>query len=195
MKYILLIQLIVLCFSVFINKTYATSPNKQELLTYWEQLQQGNAELKSFNKVDTNTYAISFNNIPFEGDIELINIDIQEVTYETPVPINYIATIEIKFPEELEQLKDGYSHSFYRWADSSHFYYDYNANNWLTSKEYNKLSNSVYQNLEPSKLTTLINQYSGEVTIGLTLLFLIVMSTLLLFLWQIKQNLALKSHL
>ncbi len=188
MKYILILQLLFLCATALSNMAYAEPPSKEALLLQWEETQKNSAELKAFSKVDDNTYYLSFHNIPFEGNIALINIDIEELTYETTLPINYMGIIELKLPEALQKLKESYSRSFYRWQESTFFYYNGNSNTWLTNKEYNKLSNNIYQTLESTKLTKLVEQYSGEVTIGVVLLFIIMMLMQLVFLWKIKQK-------
>ncbi|MCP4988685.1 MAG: hypothetical protein GY928_22330 [Colwellia sp.] len=76
MKYILIMQFLIMGSGILSNTVYAQTPSKKELLSHWEQLQKSSVELKTFNKVDDKTYSISFNNIPFEGNIELININI-----------------------------------------------------------------------------------------------------------------------
>ncbi len=181
-------QFLIMCSGILSNTVYAQTPSKKELLSHWEQLQKSSVELKTFNKVDDKTYFISFNNIPFEGNIELININIDELTYETTLPVNYMGIVEIKLPEELEKLKESYSHSFHRWQESTYFYYNDDSNVWLTGKEYDKLSANLYQTLEPTKLSKLMKQYSGEVTVGLIFLFITIMLIQLMLLWKIKQK-------
>ncbi|MBU2894356.1 hypothetical protein KO495_13660 [Colwellia sp. D2M02] len=189
MKYKLIVNLIIMCFCALPIAVNAESPNKEELLSRWEQLQKTSSELKSFNKVDEDTYSVSFNNIPFEGDIDLININIEEITYETTLPISYMGIIEIKLPKALKELEESYGHSFYRWQEGTYFYYNHKTNTWLTGKEYSKLSSNIYQTLEPTKLTKLMEQYAGELVVGLVLLFIMMMLIQLTFLWRIKAKL------
>lgn len=192
MKYLFVTQILLACSFIFSSTVYAEAPSKQSLLSQWEESQQNNPELKSFNKVSDDTYAISFHHIPFEGNIHLININIEELTYETTLPINYMGVIEMKLPDKLKELEDSYSHSFHRWKDSAYFYYDVNASVWLTGKEYSTLSSNIYQTLEPTKLTKLTKQYSGEMIIGLIFIFIIMMSIQLLLLWKIQQKITYK---
>ncbi|QBG34933.1 hypothetical protein [Litorilituus sediminis] len=163
---------LIACLIISMN-SYASPTNKETLLAAWEAMQPLNEEVASFQKTN-NGYLIKFNTIPFEGEVSVLNIDIEEEYYERELPITHVGVVQLNFPNEFESIKEKYNRNYYQWSKHSLFYLNADTKQWMNSDDYQKLSAEHYKKLEDTALTQILKRYSGEVFFFTALLFLLV---------------------
>lgn len=142
---------------VFAANGAHAQPTKETLLTAWEAAQKNNPQTIIFEKIEENRYKFKTDILPFDGEVEVINITIndrrlnKEVGGETDKSYsNYGYNIVGYVNAELvgiekENLWGGkYQYSYPIWSENNTLYYDEESAKWLTQKEYNEMMTKKY---------------------------------------------------
>lgn len=121
-------------FVIIISMSFnAFSQDKENFLVAWENLQKSHSEVELFEKTSDKHYKIKFVNIPFEGELVVLAIGVEDMNYYSRNnPYLKSAYIEIELKGASDSMLKKYSRTYASWADGNTLYLNGLTNQWLT---------------------------------------------------------------
>lgn len=131
MKFLLLI------FLFFPLVSYCEIGDKESFLTAWEKRQSSSELVEVFQKVSDKTYHIKFATLPYEGELHLLIYEVEDIEY-LPKNSSFTKTgyVEIDIPNEMSNLMEKYSRTYFKWAENNNLYFDSESQSWVSQKDY-----------------------------------------------------------
>jgi hypothetical protein len=129
-----IITLTVMAF-LFVGSLRASAqPSKESLIQAWEKIQKSDPETVVFEKIADNSYKFKTNRFPFDGELRILNVAIDDRLAGSEFGIK-MGIIE----HELVGLSDEdikkYEHSYSIWKANNTLYYDSDTNAWQSLRE------------------------------------------------------------
>lgn len=133
MKYVTGFLLAVLSFC-------AHSSDRDNLLLAWENIQKNNPQVESFNKISEGKYKIKFSVLPFDGELDVLTYDTEDVDFDyvkdNPYTKRGYVNVDLVGADEKTLIKYGRSYS--NWYTSNTLYQNKESGKWISSNEYTK---------------------------------------------------------
>ncbi|MEW6558191.1 MAG: hypothetical protein AB1349_12730 [Elusimicrobiota bacterium] len=102
----------------------------------WENIQKNSSQTLNFEKIEEDRYKFKTKMFPFEGELKVLNVVIEETEIGFPEDGYITGTVETELvgwtPEQIQK----YSASYYRWQRNNTLYYDKKEMKWISPKEF-----------------------------------------------------------
>jgi hypothetical protein len=110
-------------------------PTEESLIEAWENIQKKDPKTIIFEKISTGHYRFKTERFPFDGELEVLNITIDERMGD--YDYGYImGVVEVELLDLPEDFLEKYSYSYSAWLQRNILYYDKESEQWLSDKEY-----------------------------------------------------------
>jgi hypothetical protein len=122
-------------FCIFFPASLFAAPTEESLLEAWENIQKKDPKTIIFEKISSGRYRFKTERFPFDGELEVLNITIDERmgAYD----YGYImGVVEVELLDLPEDFLEKYSYSYSAWLQKNILYYDKENEQWLSDKEY-----------------------------------------------------------
>ncbi|HEX8285375.1 MAG TPA: hypothetical protein VF588_18615 [Pyrinomonadaceae bacterium] len=117
---------------------------QDSLVKAWEQVQKGDPETVTFEKVGERRYRFKTNRFPFDGELRILKATVNESPrgfadeelggdYKDALATGVIEYDLVGLSEEVSRK---YEHSFANWQATNALYFDEARGSWITSEEY-----------------------------------------------------------
>lgn len=127
-------------FLLLVFSFYAYAGDRDDLLQAWENIQKNNPQVKLFEKISNGKYKIKFAVLPYEGELDVLTYDTEELNYDfikdNPYSKRGYVNVDLVKTDEATLAK--YGRSYYNWVQSNTLYLNKETGKWVSSKEYNK---------------------------------------------------------
>jgi hypothetical protein len=110
-------------------------PTEESLIEVWESFQKEDPKTIIFEKLSKNRYHFKTERFPFDGELEILNITVDEQTssFEGGFVLGVIEVELLNLPED---FLEKYSYSYSAWIQNNILYYDKEEEKWLSDEEY-----------------------------------------------------------
>jgi hypothetical protein len=105
------------------------------LLAAWEQSQKADPRTVKFEKVKDRQYHFATKRFPFDGDLFVRNIVIDDYSAVNQHGIS-MGTIEVELQGATDDFYRTYARSYQQWSVTNTLYWDPQPRRWLTSEQY-----------------------------------------------------------
>jgi hypothetical protein len=125
---------IILIFS-FIPANLLALPTETSLIEAWESFQKSDPKTIFFEKLDKNSYHFKTERFPFDGELKILNVTVDEQTssFEDGFVLGVVETELVDLPND---FMEKYSYSYSTWVQDNILYYDKEEGKWLSDEEY-----------------------------------------------------------
>lgn len=165
----------------------AAKPDENSLLSAWEEALQADSSTETFEKTAARTYRFKTKLFPFDGELKILNLLIQDYGDEEYAPGFAFGSVEVELVGFTQEQMTRYARSYSYWYQLNTLFFDRKTERWLSAKEYRAtaFSRNPLQAGNPF-VSWLAQNY-----------FLVIMALLALFLWWLskKSNRQFKSAL
>ncbi len=172
MKYITGILLLAFSF-------YAHSSDRDDLLLAWENIQKTHKQVKSFEKVSEGKYKIKFSVLPYEGELNILEYDVEDIEYNIVKdnPFTKSGYVNVDLVGADEKMLAKYGRSYYKWFESNTLYLNTKTGKWVTSREYNKYFTNVTKDKVQNNVLFFLSDYWDYILIFVIGFFIITSFT------------------
>lgn len=117
---------------------------QESLVKAWEQVQRGDPETVTFEKLGERRYRFKTNRFPFDGELRILKATVTESAggyegeesgggYETA---SATGVVEYDLVGLSDEVTKKYEHSFANWQATNALHFDRGRGSWITSEEY-----------------------------------------------------------
>lgn len=121
-------------FFLLISSPLLAQPTKESLLKAWEALQKNDPETVLFEKLEKDRYNFKTNWFPFDGELQVINVSIQEQASDYGEHV--WGVVEVALKDIPMDFFEKHGHSYLMWKEGSVLHFQEEAKRWVTTAEY-----------------------------------------------------------
>ncbi|MEJ2567991.1 MAG: hypothetical protein P8Z50_03840 [candidate division WOR-3 bacterium] len=126
--------IIIFIFS-FIPVNLLALPTEESLIEAWENFQKKDPKTITFEKLDKNLYHFKTERFPFDGELKILNVTVDEQTSSFENGF-VLGVVEVELVDLPKDFMEKYSYSYSAWVQDNILYYDKEEGNWLSDEEY-----------------------------------------------------------
>ncbi len=149
----------------------APKPDEASLLMAWEAAQRGDPKTEIFDRVEPGRYRFKTTRFPYDGEIVVYNVVIDDVGNDDWVR----GVVEAGLTNVDEMFQKRYSYSFSSWEERNTFYYFPRLQRWT----------ELYEHIPAQPISNTVNNKSSSLSELLSLANPVVFWVLLAFLFGI----------
>ena len=129
------IFLIIIFIFSLIPTTLFALPTEESLIEAWENFQKKDPKTITFEKLDKNHYHFKTERFPFDGELKILNVTVDEQTssFENGFVLGVVETELVDLPKD---FMEKYSYSYSAWVQDNILYYDKQEEKWLSDEGY-----------------------------------------------------------
>ena len=109
--------------------------NEAALISAWEQEQKADPGTVKFEKLADRKYHFATKRFPFDGELLVRNISIQELGGEDGIGAPSSGTVEVELQNVKESFYRTYAVSYGNWTARNNFFWDAKSQRWLTAEQ------------------------------------------------------------
>jgi hypothetical protein len=109
--------------------------SEEGLLAVWEQAQKNDLSTVKFEKVKDRQYHFATKRFPFDGDLLVRNVVIEDFSAVNQNGIS-MGTVEVELQGVTDDFHRTFARSYAQWNMSNTLHWDPKAQQWLTSEKY-----------------------------------------------------------
>jgi len=176
-----IIILIITCLSYIGLHPGMAQPTKESLILAWENVQKSDPQILVFNKIAKNRYKFKTEHFPFNGELKVLNINIDDrwSDYEYGT---IMGVIEIELLDLPEDFLKKHSYSYSIWSQNNMLYFDKKSETWMSTKEYYAQNQKTY-NLNP--FTSIFKYLPFDIT---SIIFIVIIVIIIFYLSRIQKK-------
>lgn len=110
-------------------------PTEESLIKAWESFQKEDPKTIIFEKVSKNRYRFKTERFPFDGELRILNITVDEQTASFEGGF-VLGVVEVELIDLPKDFLEKYSYSYSAWIQDNILYYDKEEEKWLSADEY-----------------------------------------------------------
>lgn len=114
-----------------------TQPSATEasLITAWETVQKNHPKTQAFEKIEDGLYRFHTTRFPFEGQLRVLNLAIDEQAFGMPgVPT--MGAVEVELVGAPDDFTTKHTHSYSMWEQDNLLYYNARTRLWVPMRQY-----------------------------------------------------------
>jgi hypothetical protein len=116
-------------------------PTETSFVKAWEDVQKGDPETVTFEKVGERRYKFKTNRFPFDGELRVLKATVDESAGaygedEGGLPMSATGVIEYELIGLSDEVRKKYEHSFSLWERNNRLFFDRERGEWLSSEQY-----------------------------------------------------------
>ncbi len=178
-KRLLIFSLVLLTVSIAgIAKEPVAKPDENSLLSAWEAALQTEESTEILQRTADRSYRFKTRLFPFDGELKVLNVLIQDFGDEEYVPGFATGSVEVELVGFSQEQMTRYARSYSYWYQLNSLFFDFKEGRWLTAKEYRLVA--MARNPLPGRspvMYWLAQNY-----------FLVIMALLAVFLWWLSKK-------
>lgn len=150
--------------------------SKSALLATWEEYQAASDDLVEFKKLSDKRYRVKFNALPYEGEMQVLAYDVEEIDYDTSgSPYSKIGYVEVDLVDTSAEQLNKYSRSYSRWVQSNTLFYNQSNHAWDPLPVYRKQLELQAEEAIPNGFWGWMIDYSSYLLLAVLCYFLYAM--------------------
>jgi len=111
-----------------------SKPREENLIKAWEQVQQNDSKTIVFKKKGANEYQFKTQWFPFDGELRILNVTIDDRNKPIHSAYGYIlGVVEVELVDLPKDFMQKYSYSYSLWARGNMLYYTEADDKWVTA--------------------------------------------------------------
>lgn len=155
---------------VFCLTASATAPDRASLLSAWEASQRNLPLVAELTKQGEDAYHIKFAKLPFEGTLQILSVDINDMGNHNN-DITHYGYVEIDLVNLPKDFIQKYEHSYYKWKDDHNLYFNSKTQQWLDTKAYQAQIEATNLNATPQNWFWSLLQYWDYILMAILAFF------------------------
>jgi hypothetical protein len=156
----------------------AAGPDENSLLSAWEAALQSDESTEILQRTADRSYRFKTRLFPFDGELKVLNVLIQDFGDEEYVPGFATGSVEVELVGFSQEQMTRYARSYSYWYQIHSLFFDFKEGRWLTAREYRVVA--MARNPLPGGspvMSWLAQNY-----------FLLIMALLAVFLWWLAKK-------
>ncbi len=118
------------------NLALAGDNLQTSLINAWEEIQKNDRQTLVFEKLEPGRYTFHTTRFPFEGELRVLNVSIEDTPMFDDFGGYSTGMVEIELLDLPDDFIDKYAYSYTNWQQNNFLYLDSETNKWLSSKEW-----------------------------------------------------------
>nr|WP_086938952.1 hypothetical protein [Thaumasiovibrio occultus] len=124
-----------------------------DFLLQWELQQQQSEFVETFEKRYEGVYFIKFAKIPFEGELKVHNVFLEDISgYDLMASITTMGSVEFELIDFPDEVFETFNQSYFKWHQLHTLYFDSVKQQWISANEYQQL---IVSEVSPSSVSAM----------------------------------------